>query len=188
MQFIGKTAARLAATAQLIARPRERLPFAIKHRFHIECFDRYGRLKWEDITHNLVVNVGLDEILQRVYKSSAFTATDYVGLLDDTPTIAATDTMASHAGWVEAVPYSEAVRQTFTPGTVASQSVDNSASKATYSINATDTVGGCFLSDNNTKSGTAGILIGAAAFSGGDKAVANLDTLNVTLTATAASP
>lgn len=143
---------------------------------------------WVDETHNLVVNVGLDEILQRVWKSSAFTASDFCGLTDGTPTIVAGDTMASHAGWTEPTIYSEATRQSITWGTVASQSVDNSASKASFSINASGTIGGAFASDNNTKGGTTGILMGAAAFTGGDKSVANLDTLNVTLTSTAASP
>lgn len=188
MNKLGKFGATLGAVAQALFRVRQALPFAIEHHYHVECFDQFGRLKWEDRTHNLVMDVGLDEFLQRIYKSSAFTASDFVGLTDDTPTIVAGDTMASHAGWVEAQGYTESTREAFTPGTVASESVDNSASKASFSINATDTIGGCFLCDNSTKGGTTGILIGAAAFSGGDKAVANLDTLNVTLTCTAASP
>ena len=134
------------------------------------------------------MDVGLDEYLQRIWKSSAFTASDFIGLTDDSPSIVAGDTMASHAGWVEAQGYTEGTREAFVLGSVASQSVDNSASKASFSINAGDTIGGCFAVDESTKGGTTGILIGAAAFSGGDKVVANLDTLNVTVTSTAASP
>lgn len=188
MTKLGTIGAKLAATAQAIFRPSSHLALAIRHRYHIECWRPDGTLRWQDWADNLVVNVGLDEFLQRIWKSAAFTASDFVGLTDGTPTIAAADTMASHAGWTEPVPYSEATRPAFTPGTVASQSVDNSASKASFSINATATIGGCFASDNNVKGGTTGILLGVAAFSGGDKAVANLDTLNVTLTSTAASP
>ena len=188
MNKLGKIGAKLGAFATAIFRPGARLPWTIGQRFHVQCFDQFGRLKWEDYTRNLVMNVGLDEFLQRIWKSSAFTAADFIGLTDDTPTIVAADTMASHAGWIEAQGYTEAVREAFTPGTVASQSVDNSASKASFSINATDTIGGIFATDSNTKGGTTGILLGAAAFSGGDKAVANLDTLNVTVTSTAASP
>lgn len=189
MSKLGRFTAKFGAVAEAIyQRFAKELPFTIEHRYHVECFDQFGNLKWEDHTHNLVMDVGLDEFLQRIYKSSAFTADDLIGLTDDSPTIVAGDTMASHAGWVEAQGYSESVRQDFTPGTVASESVDNSASKASYSINATDTIGGIFLCDDDTKGGTSGILLGAAAFSGGDKAVANLDTLNVTLTCTAASP
>lgn len=188
MYNIGKIRAKLGAIAQAIFRPYAYLRAAIGQRFHIECFGPDGGLKWEDYTRNLVMDVGLDEYLQRIWKSSGFTASDFVGLTDDSPTIVAGDTAASHAGWVEAQGYTEATREAFTPGTVASQSVDNAASKASFSINATDTIGGIFVIDNSTKGGTTGILIGAAAFSGGDKAVANLDTLNVTVTSTAASP
>lgn len=188
MNILSKVGAKLGAIAELVVRRFFKFPFKIWHTFHVECFDQFGNLKWADTTHNLVMDVGLDEILQRVYKSSAFTASDFVGLTDDAPTIVAGDTMSSHVGWVEAQGYSEATREAFVPGTVAAQSVDNSASKASFSINAADTIGGIFLCDNSTKGGTTGILIGAAAFSGGDKVVANLDTLNVTVTCTAASP
>ena len=188
MEKIGRLGAKLAATAQAIFRPSAGARFGIRNFYHVQCYGPDGLLRWEDWTENLVVDVGLNEFLQRIWKSSTFTASDFVGLTDGTPTIAAADTMAVQAGWAEVVPYSNATRPAFTPGTVATQSVDNSASKATFNINATATVGGCFAADDNTKSGTSGILLGAAAFSGGDKAVANLDTLNVTLTSTAASP
>ena len=73
-------------------------------------------------------------------------------------------------------------------GTVASQSVDNSASKASFSINADTTViGGAFLSTDGAKSGTAGVLYSVAAFDAADKSLDDGDTLNVTVTCTAAS-
>ncbi len=185
----GTITAKLAATCEAIFRPRAHFPFTIRNHYHVECFGPNGVLKWAEDAYNLVVDVGLNEYLQRIWKSSTFTASDFVGLTDGTPTIAAADTMASHAGWAErSTSYSQATRPAFTPGTVASQSVDNSAAKAVFSITATDTIGGAFATDNSVKGGTAGILIGVAAFSGGDKSVANLDTLNVTLTSTAASP
>lgn len=145
------------------------------------------RLAWSESFANLVVNTGLDDILDKYWKGSTYTASHFVGLTDGTPTVAAGDTMSSHAGWAEVTAYSESVRQTLTLGTVSSQSVDNSASKATYSINGTATVGGAFVTTNNTKSGTTGTLVGAGAFTGGDKSVASGDTLNVTITATQAA-
>lgn len=155
--------------------------------YQVECFGPDGKLKWRDVFPNLVVNVGLDDALDKHLKGSAYTASWFVGLTDGTPTVAAADTMLSHAGWVEVTAYSETVRQTLTLGTVASQSVDNSASKAVYSINGTATVGGAFVTTDNVKAGTAGILYGAGAFTGGDKSVGSGDTLNVTVTATAAA-
>jgi len=155
------------------------------HTYHVRCYDKDGNLKWEDVIENLVVNEGLDDILDKYYKGSSYTAAHYVGLTDGTPTFAAGDTMASHSGWAEVTAYSETVRQTFSPGTVSGQSVDNSASKAVFSINATATIGGAFLTTNNTKGGTTGTLVGGGAFSGGDKALTSGDTLEVTVTATA---
>lgn len=158
------------------------------HRYQIECRDKRGHLKWVEYVENLVVNTGLDDILDKYYRGSAYTAAHYIGLLSGTPTVAAGDTMASHAGWTEVAAYTEAARQSFTPGSVSGQSVDNSASKAAYSINAdSTTVGGIFLTTDSTKSGTTGTLVGAGAFTGGNKAVDNGDTLNVTATATAAA-
>lgn len=158
------------------------------HYIEVECIAPDGTLKWRDGGYNLVVNEGLDEILDKFYKGSTYTAAHYVGLTDGTPTIAAGDTMGSHAGWTEVTAYSETNRQDFAPGTVSSQSVDNSGSKASYSIDTNSTtIGGAFVSTDNTKGGTTGILIGVAAFSGGDKAADSGDTLNVTVTATASS-
>lgn len=153
----------------------------------VEAFDPEGKRKWVEEFDNLVVNAGLDDSLDKHLKGAAYTAAWYVSLTDGTPTVAAGDTMASHVGWVEVTAYSEAVRQTLTLGTVSGQSVDNSASKAVFSINATTTVGGAFITDTNTKGGATGILYGAGAFTGGDKSLGNGDTLNVTATLTAAA-
>lgn len=158
-----------------------------KNSYLVECFDRAGHLKWREEIPNVVVNVGLDDVLDKYFKGSTYTASHFVGLTDGTPNPAAADTMLSHATWVEVVAYSEATRQALTLGTVASQSVDNSASKASFSINGAATIGGAFVTTNNTKSGTTGTLYGVAAFTGGDRTVANGDTVNVTVTLTAAS-
>jgi hypothetical protein len=162
--------------------------FAFRNTYLVECFDPDGNLKWRDETTNLVVNEGLDDVLTRYLKGSTYTAAHYVGLTGSTPTFAAGDTMSSHTGWTEVTDYSEAARQDYTPGTVSGQSVDNSASKASFSINADNTpIGGAFLATDNTKGGTAGILYGGAAFSAGDKTADNGDTVNVTVTCTASS-
>jgi len=154
--------------------------------FVVECFRPDGSLRWREKIDNIVTNVGLDEILDKFWKGSAYTASHFVGLTDSSPTVAAADTMSSHGGWVEDENYSESVRQTLTLGTVSSQSVDNSASKAIFTMNATTTIGGVFVTTSNTKGGTTDILISVAAFTEGDRAVINLDTINVTYTSTAA--
>lgn len=145
-----------------------------------------SRLKWIEDFWNLVTTVGLNEILTRSFKTIPADVNWYVGLVDNASfsAYAAADTSASHAGWIEGVPYSNANRPTWTPGSVASGSVDNSASKAVFNINATLTVRGCFLINNNTKSGTTGILYGEGDFAA-SRSVLSGDTLNVQVTLTA---
>lgn len=152
----------------------------------VECYSSTGELKWADSFENLVVNVGLDHLLDVELSAATQVTTWYVGLTAASPTVAAADTMASHAGWTEDQNYSEGVRQTWTDGGVSGQSVDNSASKATFSINATATIGGAFLTSDSTKGGTTGTLYAAGAFSGGNRAVVNGDSLQVTATFTMA--
>ena len=145
-----------------------------------------GDVRWSDAYQNLIVNVGLDDYLDKYSKGSSYTAAHYVGLASSSPTPAASDTMSSHGGWTESTSYSESTRQAFTPGSVSSQSVSNSASKAAFSINGTVTVGGAFLTTNSTKSGTTGTLVAAGAFTGGNKSLQSGDTLNVQATFTQA--
>ena len=152
------------------------------------CYDRDGNLKWYEKCHNLVVNVGLNDLLDKYFKGSTYTAAFYVGLTDGTPTVAAGDTMASHAGWTEVTAYDEANRQTLTLGSVSSQAVNNSASKATFTIDTNSTtIGGAFVTTNNTKGGSTGTLYGAAAFTGGDKTLDDGDTLAVQINLSAAA-
>jgi hypothetical protein len=156
--------------------------------YKIECHDAQGNLKWSAESKNLVVNGGLQDMNAKYFTGSAYTAAWYLGLYgagaSNTP--AAGDTMSSHAGWTEVVPYSNATRPacTFGTPTTANPSVaTNSASPASFTINATATVGGAFLTSNNTKSGTTGILYSAADFgSPGDRAVASGDVLTLTYT------
>lgn len=146
---------------------------------------RGGKLIYVDHFKNLMMDVGLNDMLDSYWGNASHLI--YVGLTDATPTSpAAGDTMASHSGWVEDQNYSEGVRQTLSVGTAASKSIDNSAAPATFSMNATTTIGGAFLTDSNVKGGTTGILIAAGDFSGGNRAVINTDVIEVTVTLTAA--
>lgn len=154
-------------------------------RYRVRCFDKHGNLKWEDFIENLVTDVGEDELLSATLAGGAQSTNWFLGLTDAAPTVAETDTMAAHAGWAEVhTQYDEATRPVCTFGAVASQSVDNTGAPAAFSINATVTIGGAFLVNNSTKNGTTGILYSVGAFTGGDKAVDNGDTLNVEYTAT----
>ena len=156
--------------------------------FEIKCHDKDGNLKWSAKSKNLVVNAGLAYMAGSALTSVTQITTWYLGLYgagaSNTP--AAGDTMASHAGWTEVTDYSNAnrVTATFVTATTADPSVvTNTASPAVFNINGTTTVGGAFLTSENTKGGTTGTLFSAADFgSPGDRSVVNSDTLSVTYT------
>lgn len=155
--------------------------------FHFQCFDKDGNLKWEESTHNLVVNEGLQYMNTQFFKGSSYTAAWYLGLITGPgsgTSFAGADTLTSHSGWTEFSNYSGARKAvTFGTATTADPSViDNSASVAQFTISGGGgTVAGAFLA--TVSSGTSGTLFSEADFqSPGDRVVVAGDTLNVTYT------
>lgn len=156
--------------------------------FTVECRDAQGNVKWVEHTPNLVVNVGLQDMNTKYFTGSGYTAAWYLGLYgaaaSNNP--AASDTMSSHAGWTEVTAYSQSTRPACSFGTASTANpsvISNSGSAATFSINGTTTVGGAFLTSDNTKGGTTGTLFSASDFtSPGDRSVVSGDTLTVTYT------
>jgi hypothetical protein len=154
--------------------------------FTVQCLDKDGNLKWEAEKHNLVVNVGLKDMNDKYFTGSSYTAAWYLGLYGaaSSNNPAAGDTMASHAGWTEITAYSQATRPqcVFGAATTADPSViSNTNSVAVFSINGTAVVGGAFLTSDNTKGGTTGILFSAGDFQApGDRSVVTGDTILVT--------
>lgn len=150
------------------------------------CFDENGNELWQEYMFpNLVTTGGKNDLLDKYLAGSGYTGTFYIGLIGATgytTGAAAGDTMASHGGWVEDQNYSQANRPT------AAWSAASAGSKAlsaalVFSINATTTIKGCFLTTNNTKGGTTGILYSAGLFTGGDQPAVSGNTLNVSYTA-----
>lgn len=135
--------------------------------------------------HNLVHNAGLDDLLDVYLSAGTQDTTWFLGLMAATPTVAAGDTLASHAGWTEFTDYDETNRVAFTAGTPSSQSVDNVGNEAEFTSSSdSNSVGGAFLAGVNT--GTTGILYAGAAF-GSNKPLDTGETLTTTATFTAAS-
>lgn len=155
--------------------------------YRVECVGADGKVKWVEEAHNLVVNEGLQNMVAAYLDAATQTTTWYVGLITGPgsgTTIAAGDTLASHAGWTEFTNYTgNRKTATFGTATTADPSViDNSASPASFAITgAGGTVAGAFLASVAT--GTSGILFSASDFqSPGDRVVVSGDTLNVTYT------
>jgi hypothetical protein len=173
----------MGAAAGLEANHDAHLDLVLKQHWNVKCHDKDGKLLWEEDIDNLVTTVGKNKYLDSTLKTGVTSPTWFVGLVDNASFSAysAADTMSSHAGWIEGVPYSNGTRGAWTPGTIASGSVDNSASAAVFNCNATLTVRGAFLVDNSTKSGTTGTLLGEVDFSAAQPVV-NTNTLTVTVT------
>ncbi len=174
---------------RLITRPQDLRAgvFAAGYVF-ARAFNPAGVCFWEDgPLHNIVVNQGLDHMLDIELSNGTQITAWHVLLQDGTPTNVAGDTYQSHAGWVEITAYAEATRELWVDGGVSAQSVDNSASVASFAINATTTVGGVALVSDNTKadSGAGPFLYSQVAFSA-DRALNNGDTLEITYTQTLA--
>jgi hypothetical protein len=155
-------------------------------RYALECIGADGETKWRDWFSNLVVAAGRNDLLTQYFKGSSYTASWHVGLIDSAgfTSVAASDTMVSHSGWTESTSYSNADRAMLVLGAAAAGSIDNSASPASFAINATATIRGAFIASSNAKGGTSGLLYSAGTFAA-SRSVTPGDTLNITVTLTA---
>jgi hypothetical protein len=157
-------------------------------RYEIECIGADGKLKWRESIENVVQTVGKNLALDTFLAGSAYTVTGpFMGLISSTSYtgVAAGDTMASHAGWLEAgganAPTYSGNRKTavWSAATAGAKALSAALS---FAITSSGTVKGAFLCYGsgavNTKDDTNGTLWSAGTFSSGDKAVANGDTLN----------
>ena len=155
----------------------------LRGHFNIKCFDPQRKLKWEKDADNLVVDVGLQQMLDDLFTGAGQVDPWYLGLTDGAPvTVAAADTMGGHAGWVEIEDYSEPTRQAFIDVRT-DESVDNSVAPAAFTINGDAiTIGGAFLTSSNVKGGVVGVLLCGVAFTGGDEVADTNDTIEITYT------
>jgi hypothetical protein len=128
---------------------------------------------------NGIVDVGLNHILNTEFDSGTPVTTWYIGLVDNsgTPTFNNADTLASHAGWAEAVGYT-GTRPLWTAGAAAARSITNAAT-VDFAITAPAVIKGLFIC--SVTSGTVGTLWSTAAF-GAIITVANADVIKITYT------
>lgn len=148
---------------------------APRFHFQFECLKPNGEVRWIDDSQNLVVTAGKNDLLDKYFKGSAYTAAWKLGL-KGTGTVSATDTLASHATWSEITPYS-GNRPSISFGT--SSAGSNTATAVSYAITSTATVVGAFVTDQAT--GTTGVLYSASDLAA-SRSVLSGDTLNITLT------
>lgn len=154
--------------------------------FHVEHM-RGGELIDATDDSNLVVNEGLNHLLDVVFHAGTPVGTWFLGLFEGNYTPIATLTAATlPAASTESVAYTESTRQEYNEGAASGQSTTNAANKATFTINATKNIYGAFLVSNSTKGGTSGVLFSAARFAA-PKSVAVDDQLLLTYTFNASS-
>jgi hypothetical protein len=152
--------------------------------FTVTCYDSTGNEKWVDIGPNLVVNVGLQDMNNKYFTGSTYTAAWYIGLVNGTSastTFSGGDTLASHVGWDENSSYvGNRKAATFGAATLADPSnINNASSTASFTMNANATIAGAFLA--NVATGTSGLLFSVSDFQApGDRTVVSGDVLNVT--------
>jgi hypothetical protein len=177
-------------SAALIRRSDLEEHVPLRGRFEVECRDKDGRLKWHDTIENVVTTVGKNLALDTFLAGSGYTVVGpFMGLISSvsyTTGPAAGDTMSSHGGWTEAgnanAPSYTAPRKTCAWSAAAAGSKALSAALS-FAITGSGTIKGCFLVYGSgavsTIDNTAGTLLSAGLFTGGDKVVANTDALNV---------
>lgn len=154
--------------------------FAVDHIRKGEVIDR------EEI-HNLVVNEGLDHVLNTIFHGGTQIGTWYLGLFEGNYTPAANVTAATiTSASTESTAYDEATRPEYKEAAASSQSITNAANKATFTFNADKTIYGAFLVSSATKGSTSGTLFSAARFNTA-KLAEDDDQLLLTYTFTASS-
>jgi hypothetical protein len=145
-----------------------------------------------DRVHNIVTNQGLDHFLDVTLSAATQITTWYVAAVKTNTSAAAGMTYASPTYTeIAGSDVTETVRQAWTDGGVSSQSVSNSASPATYTADTTVTlygasqVGGGTAATTIANTAGGGTLHSYALF-GSSKAMTATDTIDITVTKTAA--
>lgn len=176
-----KTTNKFNATGVNKVQTNEEVGLELKNIWTVTCLDANGNEKWSETKKNLITTEGLNHILNTQFHAGTQVSTWYIGL-KGTGTVAAADTLGSHAGWSEVTDYS-GNRKEWTEGSASSGSMTNTSS-VDFSITGTATIAGAFLSSVAT--GTAGTLYGVVDFAS-SRSVLSGDTLQVTVTVTATS-
>jgi hypothetical protein len=159
--------------------------------FNVECRDKDGNLKWTDVAHNGVVDVGINKLLDIMFRAITQITVWYMGLIDSSgfTGLVAGDTLPSHAGWTENTAYTVTAgstqRGTWTPSAAASKSITNGTAVA-FTMTGAGTIKGFFLCQDQLKATSTNLLWATALFATGDQVVAIGDILNVTYTISAA--
>lgn len=138
--------------------------------------------------HNLMVNEGLDYVLDAAYSGGTPSTTWYLGIFKNDATLVGTLTSASHGAVTECVigtDYTGAVRPTWSEAGVSSQTITNTASPATFPILTSITVYGALLTNVTTIAADSGGTWSSISKFAAGRSLINGDDLVVTYEITA---
>ena len=159
--------------------------------YTFKCFEyEGGPLIWEEKINTVVATVGKNLMLQTALTGSAYTVVGpYMGVISTvsyTTGPAAGDTMASHGGWTEAGSTNAptfASRGTPSFATASAGAITLTA-PTSFTMTGSGTLKGAFIVYGTgavaTLMSTAGTLLSAGTFTGGDQPVVNLNVVQVT--------
>lgn len=167
----------------------------IKGVFSFKLYDASGNLINKGRFRNLVTTVGKNEILNDSLRGSTYSVTGpFCGLISSVSfsAIVAGDTMASHAGWLEANGTNAPTYGTNRPTSsfaAASGGAISFTSAASFTFTNSGTVNGAFVVTGSgalaSNTSTAGTLLAAGAFATAQPVVSgNVMTVSYTLTLT----
>lgn len=143
---------------------------------------RDGKIIDEFEEKNLVVNEGLNSLLNINFMGATQITSWYLALFEGNYTPVATVTAATIvAAATETTAYTASTRQLYVGVSSTTQSMTNAASRGDFIFNASKTIYGAFLVSNSAKSATTGTLFSAARFASA-KTVASGDELLLTYT------
>lgn len=152
----------------------------LKGKFRIDHFRDETLLDTYEFP-NGIVDVGLNYILDVMFNSGTQLTSWFMGLISNGSFtgLANGDTMSSHGGWFEFSDY-DGQRPSWDPDNAAGRAISNPTT-VDFDIEDTGTIRGMFITSNNSKGGSTGILWSTAAF-GTTIPVQNGDVLKVTYT------
>jgi hypothetical protein len=134
--------------------------------FYWMILDRAGEVTRWGSFHNSITGAALNAILDAYFNEGTQPAGFYIGLIDNDSysELDSDDTMSSHSGWIENTDYSQAARPQWNPSAAASGLLAGAAA-CEYTMTAAADIAGMFVTTDDTKGGTDGLLWSHGEFS-----------------------
>jgi hypothetical protein len=134
--------------------------------YEIECIAPDGTVRWTEKIENIIPTLAQNYFIAAALTGGSRYSTWYIGLYNNNYAPIASDTMLTFSPSAgEETNYSESVRQTVIPDSVANGLYSNYDNPAEFTFTASRTVRGGFICSASDKGGTGGLLLSGALFS-----------------------